>query len=85
MRFLVLLRFVVLRPRLAIAFLNCNRLSYSLRMAICDDLSAERDLNCVDVFASLSPVFKVRSDRLCLKTLSHSHRASARWKVGLTC
>jgi hypothetical protein len=37
------------------------------------------------VFASLSPVFKVRSDRLCLKTLSHSHRASARWKVGLTC
>jgi hypothetical protein len=30
-------------------------------MTICDDLSAESDLNCVDMLASLLPILEVRA------------------------
>ncbi len=61
MRLIVLLRFVLLRPRLTIAFLNCNCFGYSLRLTVVYVLALESDFDRKNMLASLLPILEVRA------------------------
>ena len=57
------LRFVVLGPQLRVFLLNCNCLSYGLRLPVIRDcdLTLQNDLNREHMLASLSSVLEVRA------------------------
>ena len=56
-----LLRGVVALPVFRVLPLDCNRLSYSLRLTVVRVLALESDFNCVDMLAAQLPCFKVRA------------------------